>query len=70
MLQLAVGLALAETTEAAREATHALHALLAEAMGFGEELKPGAETVGSRQEDWKCKKLNFFTNIRWNFTEP
>lgn len=54
-----VGLAPTKSTEAAREAAYALHAILSQAMGQCEEHQSRTEVVGDRKENRKRKKNLF-----------
>lgn len=60
---LLVGLQIAQTSQGPGKASHAVHAILAQAMGQRQKLESRAEALGDRQENWKCKNfLNYFCN--------
>ena len=64
---LLVGLASSKTTEASREASHALHALLKKAMGHGKKHEPRTEVVGNWKANWTCKiEFKWIRNDCWS----
>lgn len=59
-LMLLVGLKIAQATKAPREAAHAVHAVLAQAMGQRQEYQSRAEALGDRKENRKREKIKIF----------